>query len=145
MNYQICDIKKQDYLKLIDVWEKSVRATHGFLSDSEINQLKLLILNKYFDAVLLKCIKNTNGEIIGFSGVAHHKIEMLFVDPIIHGQGVGYALCKYAITYQGITKVDVNEQNPRAKKFYEKMDFNVVSRSAIDGQGKPHPILHMEK
>jgi putative acetyltransferase len=144
IKHQVCDVKKQDYLELIDVWEKSVRATHDFLTDKEIQQLKPLILDKYFDSVLLKCIKNTEGEIIGFSGIADYKIEMLFVASAAQGQGVGTVLCQYAIEHQGVTQVDVNEQNPRARKFYEKMGFNVVSRSELDGQGKPYPILHMK-
>lgn len=144
MKYQVSHVTKQDYLELIEVWEKSVQATHDFLPDEEIEQLKSLILDKYFDAVLIKCIKNIEGKIIGFSGVSNHKIEMLFVAPGAQGQGVGSALCQYAVAYQGVTKVDVNEQNPRAREFYEKMGFNVVGRSELDGQGKPYPILHME-
>ncbi|GFN45347.1 putative N-acetyltransferase YjaB [Candidatus Regiella insecticola] len=127
MKHQVSNAKKQDYLELIEVWEKSVQATHDFLPDKEIEQLKLLILDKYFDAVLIKCIKNIEGKIIGFSGVANHKIEMLFVAPAAQGQGIGSALCQYAIEYQEATKVDVNEQNPRAREFYEKIGFNVVS------------------
>ena len=53
-------------------------------------------------------------------------------------------LCRYAIEHQGVTKVDVNDQNPRARKFYEKMGFTIVSRSEVDEQGKPFPILHIE-
>lgn len=144
MRHQICKVNKHDYLELIDVWEKSVRATHDFLTDDEIKQLKPLILNNYFNAVLLKQIKNTEDKVIGFSGVADHKIEMLFVAPSAQGRGVGSVLLHYAIEHQGVTKVDVNEQNPRAKEFYKKMGFHVVSRSDLDGQGKPYPILHLE-
>lgn len=144
MQHQICKVNKHDYLELIDVWEKSVRKTHDFLPDDEIRQLKVLILDKYFDAVILKQIKNAEDKIIGFSGVADHKVEMLFVAPPAQGQGVGSVLLNYAIKHQEVTKVDVNEQNPRAKEFYNKMGFHVVSRSDIDGQGKPYPILHME-
>ncbi|ENH9207696.1 GNAT family N-acetyltransferase, partial [Vibrio vulnificus] len=43
----------------------------------------------------------------------------------------------------GVTKVDVNEQNPQAVGFYEHMGFKVVSRSPLDDMGKPFPILHM--
>lgn len=69
---------------------------------------------------------------------------MLFVAPSEQGQGVGSVLCRYAIQHQAATKVDVNEQNPRARAFYEKMGFTIASRSEFDEQGKPFPILHME-
>jgi len=141
----IYDVEKKDYTQLIEVWEASVRATHDFLTDEEIKQLKSLILEKnYFDAVELKCCKNTQGEIIGFCGVAEKKIEMLFVAPSAQGQGIGSALCQYAVEHQNATKVDVNEQNPRAITFYKKMGFRIVGRSAVDKQGRPYPLLHME-
>ncbi len=144
MTYQICNVEKQDHLELIRVWEESVRATHDFLPDREINELKPLILNHYFDALYLKCSKNLENKIIGFIGVAENKIEMLFISPTSQGHGVGSALCQYAIQQLGVTKVDVNEQNPRAIEFYKKMGFNIISRSKLDGQEKPYPILHMK-
>jgi len=144
-NFTIYDVEKKDYPQLIEVWEASVRATHDFLTNEEIKRLKSLILEKnYFDAVELKCCKNTKSEIIGFCGVADKKIEMLFVTPSSQGQGIGTALCKYAMEQQNATKVDVNEQNPRAVTFYKKMGFRIVGRSAVDEQGRPYPILHME-
>ncbi len=141
----ICDVTKQDYIELIELWEKSVRATHDFLSDEEIGRLKKRILDKYFDAVLLKCFKNRQGSLLGFCGILDHKIEMLFVAPSAQGQGVGTALCHYAIKYHAALKVTVNEQNPRAILFYEKMGFTIVGRSELDGEGKRYPILYMEK
>lgn len=68
---------------------------------------------------------------------------MFFVAPAAQGQGVGSKLCQHAIRYQCATKVNVNEQNPMAIEFYQKMGFSVVGRSELDQQGKPYPILHM--
>lgn len=141
----ICDVEKNDYSKLIEVWEASVRATHDFLPEEEICQLKPLILNKYFDVMLMKCFKNPRHEIVGFFGIANQKIEMLFVSPNAQGQGVGTMLCQHAVEHHHATKVDVNEQNHRAIKFYEKVGFEVIGRSELDSQGKPYPILHMKK
>ena len=41
-------------------------------------------------------------------------------------------------------ELDVNEQNPQALAFYQRMGFQVVGRSAVDGQGNPFPLLHMK-
>jgi putative acetyltransferase len=41
--------------------------------------------------------------------------------------------------------VDVNEQNPAAVGFYEALGFVVVSRSPVDGDGRPFPLLHMRR
>lgn len=137
------DVEKKDYVELINVWEQSVRATHHFLSEAHLQDIKIQILGVYFDAVVLSCIKNDDGAIIGFSGVSEQKLEMLFVLPSAQGQGVGSMLCRHAIENQAVSLVDVNEENPQALKFYEKMGFRIMARSNIDGEGRPYPILHL--
>ncbi|MEM8563965.1 MAG: GNAT family N-acetyltransferase [Pseudomonadota bacterium] len=138
----VLTVSKDRYSELIDVWEASVRATHHFLPEHYINELKPLILHRYFDAVEL-CYVSVAGEAVGFIGVADGTIEMLFVRPDYFGKGVGTTLAKYAIEYFGATKVDVNEQNPDAIAFYTRMGFSLVGRSALDGQGNPFPLVHM--
>ena len=136
-------VEKADHLKLIEIWESSVRATHDFLVEADLQELKPLILEQYFDAVDLRCAKNGNGEILGFCGVHDGAIEMLFISPDARGKGVGALLAAHAIKEQGATKVDVNEQNEQAKGFYLHIGFSVVGRSAVDGQGKAYPLLHL--
>jgi putative acetyltransferase len=45
----------------------------------------------------------------------------------------------------GDLTVDVNEQNPAARGFYEALGFVVVGRSPLDDGGRPFPILHMRR
>ncbi len=70
-------------------------------------------------------------------------IEMLFVHPDFMGKGIGKSLLTYAIRQKGMTKVDVNEQNDKAVKFYISNGFVVTGRSELDSDGRPFPILHM--
>lgn len=134
---------RADYSALIVLWEASVRATHHFLPEAEILVLKPLILEHYFDAVTLHCARTEEGRIAGFCGLCDGKIEMLFVAPAVRGSGVGRRLVEHAISQCGATLVDVNEQNEQAVGFYHKMEFVVMGRSPLDGQGKPYPLLHM--
>jgi putative acetyltransferase len=135
-------VTKENYQELIEVWESSVRATHHFLPEENIIELKPLILQHYFDAVELRCITQ-NGKIAGFIGVADSNIEMLFVDPMYFGQGIGSQLITYASNHLDASKVDVNEQNPSAIAFYEKVGFKKIGRSELDGQGNAFPLIHM--
>tara|TARA_R110002012_G_scaffold263485_2_gene446636 strand:- start:711 stop:1013 length:303 start_codon:yes stop_codon:yes gene_type:complete len=93
--------------------------------------------------LVLSCIKGSNRQILGFCGVHEGNIEMLFVSPASVNIGIGRVLTEYAISAQQATKVDVNEQNPKALGFYQRLGFNIVGRSELDGQGKPYPILHL--
>ena len=140
---KIVPVSRADYPALIKLWEASVRATHQFLPEAEIMALKPLILEHYLDAVTLHCARTEEGNIAGFSGLHEGKLEMLFVAPEARGGGVGRLLVEHAIDQGGVTQVDVNEQNEQAVGFYLKMGFTVTGRSALDGQGKPYPLLHM--
>lgn len=133
-----------DYEALLNIWENSVRATHDFLKEEDLQFFKPLILNEYFHQVNLFCHKNSHFEITGFMGIADSNLEMLFISPISRGKGIGKKLLIYAIEQQKVKRVDVNEQNSQAVGFYKHMGFHVVNRSDFDGTGKPYPILHME-
>ncbi|WP_166829666.1 acetyltransferase [Thalassoroseus pseudoceratinae] len=140
---KIVKAEKIHYEDLIAIWEASVRATHDFLPEEDIQALKPLILNQYFDAVDLMHAIDNAGAPLGFCGVHEGNIEMLFVAPESHGRGIGRALTEYAIKNQGATQVDVNEQNQQALGFYQHLGFTVTGRSPLDGQGRPYPLLHM--
>ena len=67
---------------------------------------------------------------------------MLFIDSDLRGQGYGAALIEFA-KRRGVTKVDVNEQNPSALNFYKAKGFRIIGRDETDEAGRPYPILHL--
>lgn len=139
---EIIKPRETDFPRLVEIWEKSVTATHDFISREYIKKIKSL-LPEFFEIVDLYAATISKHGIIGFSGIADGKIEMLFVDPLWFGQGMGKLLVEHAIKRVNATQVDVNEQNSGAYKFYRKMGFRIVSRSETDSMGKPYPILHL--
>ena len=68
---------------------------------------------------------------------------MLFLAPEERGKGLSRELVQYGVERFGIREVTVNEQNPQARGFYERMGFCVCQRSELDEQGRPYPILKM--
>ncbi|MDR0209833.1 MAG: GNAT family N-acetyltransferase [Pseudomonas putida] len=132
-----------DYPELVRIWEASVRATHDFMPDAYIVLLREHVLRRYLDAVMLVCCKDSARRIRGFAGVANGRVDMLFVAPEYHGQGVGKRLLRYAIDELNAERLDVNEQNPQALGFYLHEGFEVTGRSETDGLGQPYPLLHM--
>ena len=144
MDYKIDNVKKNEYNEVVDLWEASVRATHHFLKEEDIQYFKPLILNMYLDAVELKCARTEVGKIIGFLGVADQNLEMLFIHPDYRGKQIGKTLLNYSIEKMNVKKVDVNEQNEQAVGFYKKYGFETSSRSELDSLEKPYPTLHLE-
>jgi putative acetyltransferase len=135
---------KSEFPLLLSIWESSVRATHHFLKPDDILFFKKTIEEqRIFDMVRLTCVRDEGNFILGFMGVSGKSLEMIFLDPKVTGKGIGKMLLMHAINHLGVTEVDVNEQNEDALKFYEHFGFRVVSRSELDGTGKPYPILHM--
>lgn len=143
LSFELFSVEEADYENIVTIWEASVRASHDFLSEADIQFFKPLILNDFLPAVSLIGLKDQMQRIIGFIGVAKDNIEMLFVHPDFYGKSVGKQLLLYAIEQMGAVRVDVNEQNPRALGFYTYMGFEVVSRSEFDGMGKKFPLFHM--
>lgn len=139
----IVPVSVADHPRLVDIWEASVRATHGFLTEADIQAMKPLILHEYLGAVDLAGCEE-GGELVGFVGTRGGRIEMLFIAPEHRGRGAGRALVEHAVGRLGCDEVDVNEQNPQAVGFYLRAGFRVVGRSARDGRGEPFPLLHMK-
>lgn len=80
-----------------------------------------------------------------FIGIQDEKIEMLFVSPRHLRKGIGKRLVDMAVRNHGTVFVDVNEQNPAARAFYEKLGFVESGRAETDGQGNPFPIIEMRR
>jgi putative acetyltransferase len=140
---QIAEVTDAQYSELSELWAASVAKTHNFLPNDFIPKYKPILAKDYFPSVQLYGLIDEQRKILGFSGVSGDKLEMLFIHPDYFGLGLGSMLLNKAIIEQGVTKVDVNEQNPDALTFYLKHGFQIVSRSELDEQGNPFPILHL--
>lgn len=138
---RIISCTEGDYGTLAGIWERSVRATHGFLKEEDINDIRKALIPEYFPNVNLYAIV-CDRVYAGFIGLSSDTIEMLFVDSSYRGQGYGSALIDFA-RQRGATKVDVNQQNTSALNFYKAKGFRVVARDDTDDAGRPYPILHL--
>lgn len=131
-----------EYPALVAIWRSAVRATHDFLSEDDFRGIEAQLAPAYFPAVTLT-VAERDGTPVGFAGTVDDGLEMLFVSDAARGGGVGSALLADAIARHGVTRVDVNEQNPGAAGFYRSRGFVPTGRSELDGEGRPYPILHL--
>ncbi len=130
--------------QLVKVWKASVKETHLFLSDLEIDNIEKYVPQALAGISHLIVAENQSGVPVAFMGIDEQKLEMLFIDPKERGHGLGKKLVEYGIKEYSINKLGVNEQNPQAKGFYEHMGFEVYKRTEVDEQGMPYPILYMK-
>jgi len=142
--YEVTERPEDLIKRLLTVREASVRATHLFLSGEEILTIKNYVPEALTGIPHLIVAEDDTQQPIAFMGIAEQTLEMLFIAPDMHGHGLGKQLIQYGIGTYGINHVAVNEQNPKAKGFYEHMGFSVYKRTELDEQGNPYPLLYMQ-
>lgn len=135
--------RPDDALRLLEVWEAAVRATHHFLAEEDVVFYRGVIRDNYLPTADLYAAVEDQDRPVGFLGLYEGDIEALFVDPARHGRGVGRALLEHARALQPHLTVSVNEQNLQARGFYEAMGFREVGRSETDAEGRPLPLILM--
>ena len=128
---------------LTAVWEHSVRATHHFLSESEILRIRAYVPQAVGGVAQLVAAENQAGEPVGFMGVENGRLEMLFLAPEARGCGLGGRLLRCGIEQYGVREVTANEQNPQAVDFYAHFGFRTYRRTERDEEGGPYPLLYM--
>jgi putative acetyltransferase len=137
----------EDRGQLVELWERSVRATHLFLEESDIVALRPLVAEGLASDALDWWVLVAGAETpIGFLGYTRDTVAALFIDSDYLRQGGGKRLIAHAQSLSaGALAVDVNEQNEAALRFYQALGFRVVGRSPTDEDGRPFPILHMKR
>lgn len=133
-----------DHEALVSIWLASVRRTHTFLSEPEIQALLPVVREQALPGLEVWILLDGDTP-IGFSGLDGNRLEALFLHPDHLGKGGGRRFVDHARSLKGPLLVDVNEQNPEALRFYEAVGFEVFGRSETDGDGRPYPLLHMRE
>ena len=117
---------------LLDVWQASVHASHHFLTEADIRTL-----TPQAEEALLQ---------IETLWIVEDDLRPVgFIHPDYFRKGVGKELVQRAFRKLAVEYVDVNEQNPDATRFYERMGFHTFRRDDTDDQGNPFPILRMKR
>ena len=141
--YEVLDRSQPLLEVLLQIWERSVRATHLFLLDAEVNRIKEYV-PRAFEGVEHLIVAEAEKP-VAFMGTQNGRLEMLFVAPEERGRGIGRQLLQYGVESYGVFEVTVNEQNPQAVGFYERMGFETYKRTDTDEEGAPYPLLYMKR
>lgn len=132
----------EDGKRVINIWRGAVDVTHDFLSPEDRVAIEKEVVN-FLPSAPLWLATDTQGYAVGFMLLDSSHMEALFIDPVYRGQGVGLALVKHAQCIHAALTTDVNEQNLQAMGFYQHLGFVPTGRSALDGQGRAYPLVHL--
>ena len=75
--------------ELVEILEDSVRATHTFLANEEIEKIKEYVPQALKEVAHLIIIENENNIPIAFMGIEGTKLEMLFIKNSERRKGLG--------------------------------------------------------
>lgn len=131
-----------DYSALLEIWRRSVEATHEFLTPADVDAIEQDVAT-YLPQMSDLRVAEEGGQLIGFIAIENDTVEMLFVDALAQGRGIGSALLASVVTGRESIRVDVNEQNPSGRNFYAAKGFTEIGRSETDGEGRAFPLLHL--
>lgn len=134
-----------DASDLFEVWRTAVAATHDFISRQDLDAIAGLVRDKYLPAADLDVAVDENDIPVAFMGMTGNEIDSLFVHRDVRGSGIGRELAELAFGRARIIRTEVNEHNVQAVGFWKHMGFQEISRTDIDHQGKPYPLLLMER
>ena len=143
--YEVTQREPQLICQLTTIWEDSVRATHLFLSEAEIQTIKAYVPQALTGVSHLLVAEKMPGQPVAFMGLEGPRLEMLFLSPAERGAGLGRQLLEYGILHYHLQELMVNEQNPQAVGFYQHMGFETYRRTDCDEQGGPYPLLYMKR
>ncbi|MGS0892353.1 acetyltransferase [Burkholderia stagnalis] len=131
-----------DSTRVLDIWRGAVDATHHFLSGDDRRAIEAEVV-AFLPGAPLDLAVDDIGRPIGFMLLDGSRMEALFIDPAHRGTGVGRLLVEEALRRHPDLSTDVNEQNEQAAGFYARLGFERCGRSALDGQGRPYPLVHL--
>ncbi len=130
--------------RIVEIWRDAVDATHHFLAPEDRRAIEAEVRGSLPGADLWLAVTSEDRP-VGFMGLSGRHMDALFIDLAHRGQGVGRALVEHALAMSQVLTTDVNEQNPQAVGFYERMGFKPFGRSERDGEGRPYPLIHLRR
>lgn len=143
---RIRSVADADRPRLFELWQAAVHATHDFLTPDDLAGITEMVRTDYFPTASFTVAVDHDDRPLGFIDVEEGvEINALFVDPACHGQGIGRALVDAALPRGVPLFVEVNEQNHAACAIYEHWGFRTIDRKPVDGEGRPYPLLVMQR
>ena len=132
---------KADVPRALEIWRAAVDVTHGFLTPEDRVEIDRMVADEFLPNVDLWLVDDAQRRAVGFLVMDGEMIDALFVDPTVHGQGLGTALLAHALTLAPGALVEASEQATNALPFYEARGFERIGRSETDPQGRPYPLI----
>jgi putative acetyltransferase len=131
----IRDFKSDDTDVLVEVWRAASTVAHPFLSDDFI-ETEAENLQKIYLVHAKTRVVEVDGRAAGFISMIGNEIGGLFLEPELHGRGLGRAMVTDIFETHGALEVEVFEQNAVGRRFYKSYGFEQIGTSTHEPTGE---------
>ena len=135
-------LQKVDLNKVADIWLKTNRKAHFFISD------QYWINNYEFVKEMLPqaevYVYEKDKRIQGFVGVRDEYIEGIFVADEMQSQGIGKKLLDYIKAEKIRLQLNVYQKNIRAMSFYQREGFTIQCEKMDEFTGEKEYVMNCE-
>ncbi|MET0931806.1 MAG: GNAT family N-acetyltransferase [Aeromicrobium sp.] len=132
--------READLDDLTDVWERAAVSSHLFMDPDDFTQMRPFIRDSYLPSMQV-WLAEKDGVPIAFIGAQEKHVELLYVDPPFHGQGLGTRL----LATTDATSVEVYADNLTGVGFYRSRGFAEVLRRERDAADRPYPMVVLRR
>jgi putative acetyltransferase len=114
--------RADDLPSALVVWEAASAVGHPFLSEEFLAAERVKLARVYLPAAET-WVWDDGGRLAGFISLVGNEVGGLFVDPALHGRGIGRALVDHARRLRGDLEVEVFRDNALGRAFYAACGF----------------------
>lgn len=136
MKVDIRHYEPTDLDAVLDTWEVATRLAHPFMSNEFIALERINVAEIYMPNTDT-WVAELNGKVRGFVALMGNEVGAIFLDPELHGNGIGKALMDKAQSLHRSLELEVFVVNKRGRHFYEKYGFIQVAESMHEPTGQP--------
>lgn len=124
----IREYRPSDLPELLDVWYRASRVAHPFLDEAFLERERRDIETQWIP-VAETWVFEDETRVAGFIALVGSEVGAIFVDPPLHGRGIGRRLMDHARDLRGELEVEVFEANAIGRAFYDAYGFEFAGRS----------------
>ena len=114
--------EEKDIDELLDAWYSASQVAHPFLSEDFFDRERKKIPEEYIPRAEI-WVYEQNNRVVGFIALIGNLVGAIFVDPDLHGTGIGRALMEHAKSLRSFLELDVFKENRIGRNFYDKCGF----------------------
>lgn len=130
--------RERDLDELTDLWERAARTSHGFMADHDFTDAHPYLRDALLPSMDVWVAERADRP-LGLAGSRGTHLELLYVEPEVHGTGVGTLLLDHVAP----TSVEVYAGNTHGLGFYTSHGFTPLRTHTTDAFGRPFPVVHL--